>query len=89
MFLELSLGLEIYFLDSEEVDLWRRTWLFRIVWIIISLPGNLWIRIHSGTSPLQIISTREFELFVLYWKFWRRVIENSNGTKLFKVTFLL
>lgn len=43
MFLELSLGLEIYFLDSEEVDLWRRTWLFRIVWIIISLPGNLWI----------------------------------------------
>lgn len=56
MFLELSLGLEIYFLDSEDVDLWRRTWLFRIVWIIISLPGNLWIRIHSGTSPLQIIS---------------------------------
>lgn len=29
----------------------------------------------SGTSPLQIISTREFELFVLYWKFWRREFE--------------
>lgn len=28
MFLELSLGLEIYFLDSEEVDLWRRTWIY-------------------------------------------------------------
>lgn len=49
-------------------------------------PGQF---MDSGTSPLQIISTREFELFVLHWKFWRRVIENSSGTKLLKVTFLL
>lgn len=49
-------------------------------------PGQF---MDNGTSPLQIISTREFELFVLHWKFWRRVIENSSGTKLFKVTFLL
>lgn len=78
MFLEFSLGLEIYFLDSEEVDLWRRTWLFRIVWIIISLPGNLWIRIHSGTSPLQIISTREFELFVLHFGRILEILEARN-----------
>lgn len=73
MFLELSLGLEIYFLDSEEVDLWRRTWLFRIVWIIISLPGNLWIvepvhcrlfrRGSSSCIILEILEARnrEFE----------------------------
>lgn len=35
-------------------------------------PGQF---MDSGTSPLQIISTREFELFVLYWKFWRREFE--------------
>lgn len=40
------------------MDLWRRTWLFRRVSIIISLPDNLWICIHSETR--QIISTREF-----------------------------